>query len=115
VTFVTTMWSLVDEETGHLREKQLREVFWKDLIDQGSRVERFKDTYESALEILGCSPEEIRARILLSTEKNHDHKHKWTLSFSRLTLRRSRTVVGTLPTSFELKTNILFRYRKQGD
>ncbi|PVF99832.1 hypothetical protein CPB86DRAFT_262226 [Serendipita vermifera] len=93
VTFVTTMWSHVNEELGVRREKQLCEEFWKELIDKGSKAERFKDSYESALEILGCSPEEIKARILLSTEKNHEHKHRWSLSFSKLTLRRSRTTV----------------------
>ncbi|CAG8599854.1 12087_t:CDS:10, partial [Acaulospora colombiana] len=91
VTFVTTMWSQVNEELGRRREKQLCEDFWKELMDKGSEVVRFKDSYESALEILGCSPEEIKARILLSTEKSHEHKHKWLLSFSKLTLRRSRT------------------------
>jgi hypothetical protein len=86
VIFVTTMWTHVDEETGNRREEQLKNEFWKDLITNDSQVKRFKDTYESALDILGYSPDEIKPPTP-SPEQIDEPKHKWSLSFSRLILR----------------------------
>jgi hypothetical protein len=48
VVLATTMWGEVRMETGERREKELKESFWKDMLEDGCRVERFKDTYESA-------------------------------------------------------------------
>lgn len=47
------MWSLVNRKVGDLRENELRNStdFWKGLIDQGARFERFQDDYESAKNI----------------------------------------------------------------
>jgi len=48
VVIATTMWGEVKTEHGERREKELKDTFWKDLLDRGCRVERFEDTYESA-------------------------------------------------------------------
>jgi hypothetical protein len=55
ITLVTTMWSEVDEDTGSQREKELREIYWKSMIDQGSRTARFEGALdsESAWAVLG--------------------------------------------------------------
>lgn len=53
VVFVTTMWGMVDEAKGEKREEELREKFWKPMIDHQSRTARFHHTAESAWELLG--------------------------------------------------------------
>ncbi|KAG8834801.1 hypothetical protein FRC18_001475 [Serendipita sp. 400] len=52
VILVTTMWDHVDEETGRSREEQLRDQFWKSMVDSGSRVARFTHTHDSAWQIV---------------------------------------------------------------
>ena len=53
VVIATTMWGEVKTEHGERREKELKDTFWKDLLDKGCRVERFEDTYESCYGGLG--------------------------------------------------------------
>jgi hypothetical protein len=53
VVIATTMWSEVSEEEGKQREEELRAEFWKDIIPDGCRTERFQKTYESAWRIIG--------------------------------------------------------------
>jgi hypothetical protein len=53
VTVATTMWSKVEEETGEQREEQLKTSFWEGMVSNGSRIQRFNDTYESAWNIVG--------------------------------------------------------------
>ncbi|KAJ3559609.1 hypothetical protein NP233_g11224 [Leucocoprinus birnbaumii] len=58
VMLVTTMWQKLRkaeqrEGVGEDREKELKENFWKTLIDQGSQVERLKEaTYDEAWRIV---------------------------------------------------------------
>jgi len=40
VVLATTMWERVTEEEGARREAELKQVFWKDMIDGGSRISR---------------------------------------------------------------------------
>ncbi|PVF99834.1 hypothetical protein CPB86DRAFT_262403 [Serendipita vermifera] len=88
VIFVTTMWGHVSDEIGDRREEQLKNLFWNDIITDDSQVKRFKDTYESALEILGYSPDDIKSPAPApASEQNNDQKSRWTLSFSRLVLK----------------------------
>ncbi|KIM73228.1 hypothetical protein PILCRDRAFT_15418 [Piloderma croceum F 1598] len=55
-------------ENGARREKELKETFWKDLLDEGCRVERFEDTYESAWLIVDRLAMEDRAKMRLTHE-----------------------------------------------
>jgi hypothetical protein len=48
-TVAMTIWSKVQEEIGALKEEQLRTRFEKDMVSNGCRIQRFNDTYESAL------------------------------------------------------------------
>lgn len=48
----TTMWDLVDDKTGSNREQELREKYWKAMIDQGCAVVRYHNTSASAWDIL---------------------------------------------------------------
>jgi hypothetical protein len=56
VVLVTTMWGTFTPEQqkrGEARERELKSTFWKDMVDDGCRTERFKNTYESAWYIIG--------------------------------------------------------------
>jgi hypothetical protein len=68
VVIATTMWGEVRTENGERREKELKETFWKDLLDEGCRVERFEDTYESAWLIVDRLAMEDRAKMRLTHE-----------------------------------------------
>jgi len=52
VVLVTTKWAQVDESVGREREQELAELYWKQMLDRGSRVDRFKHSYESAWDII---------------------------------------------------------------
>ncbi|KAF9045103.1 P-loop containing nucleoside triphosphate hydrolase protein [Panaeolus papilionaceus] len=56
ITLVTTMWDDVDESTGETREHELKEKYWKPMIDgrkdRQAQIERFKNTQESAIRVL---------------------------------------------------------------
>jgi hypothetical protein len=48
----TTKWGEVQPDVGNRREDQLSSAYWKDMIAEGSRVQRFEDTHESAWAIV---------------------------------------------------------------
>jgi len=52
VVIVTTMWTLVPDEWGTKREEVLKAEVWHDMLRDGCKTERFKDTYESAWDIV---------------------------------------------------------------
>jgi len=55
----TTMWDKVSEADGKRREVQLKSDFFKGMIDNGCKIKRFKNTHESAWDILGSlTPQE---------------------------------------------------------
>lgn len=72
ITLTTTMWGEVDEDVGAEREKELEEIYWKSMIERGSRVNRFLYTRESAFEILAPIFDEVhkRSSLLLQKEMN---------------------------------------------
>ena len=68
VILTTTMWdsSEVDEVTGSRREKELKDIYWKSLLDRGSSVKRFLNDRASAIKIL----EPIVQRAQASSQRN---------------------------------------------
>jgi hypothetical protein len=56
VIMTTTMWDEVCQDVGSLREKELKNQYWKLMIDCGAQVARFYGTTESAWEIIGRLP-----------------------------------------------------------
>ena len=52
VVLGTTKWTTIRQEIGQQREQQLRDTFWKDMIERGSVVKRVGDDSSSAREIL---------------------------------------------------------------
>jgi len=50
VIFVTTMWGLLDEDgkkVAYNREKELEEDFWREMVAEGSHVQRFQGSKAS--------------------------------------------------------------------
>ncbi|KAK6214586.1 hypothetical protein LQW54_004308 [Pestalotiopsis sp. IQ-011] len=55
VILVTTLWDQVSESVGAAREEELRatEDFWGSMIKKGSRIERYSNSKESAVKLVG--------------------------------------------------------------
>jgi len=68
IVLATTKWGEVIMAAGERREVELKEDFWKGMIADGCRAERFKDTYESAWFIIDCISAEGLATVQLSQE-----------------------------------------------
>lgn len=48
VMFVTTMWEILNNpEEGTMRESDIRDRFWNDLIDKGARIDRLQQGNET--------------------------------------------------------------------
>jgi hypothetical protein len=60
IILVTTMWGDVPMEKGEQREQELKRNFWKDMLADGCRMERFEDTWESAWGIVGNLTEKVQ-------------------------------------------------------
>lgn len=71
VIFLSTMWEKVNPEMGNRREDELRQKFWKPMIDKGSRMDRLeRATFEDAWRVLEqlITEHEQREVILLQQE-----------------------------------------------
>lgn len=74
VIIATTMWSKVCEEVGAGRESELKSGVWKEMLDVGCRTERFRDTHESAWQIVDNLIENHSGEnLLLSSEMAECH------------------------------------------
>lgn len=52
IILTTTMWDEVDIPLGEQREKELKEKYWKGMMDLKSKTERYQNSHASAWEIL---------------------------------------------------------------
>ena len=52
VIFVTTMWDTVTDDEGEIRERELRERYWKPMMKKGSTIARFSNTTQSAWSVV---------------------------------------------------------------
>jgi Sec-independent protein translocase protein TatA len=52
VILTTTMWDKIDESMGSMREEELRKTYWKAMVSVGSGLARFRNTHDSAWEIV---------------------------------------------------------------
>ena len=75
VILATTMWDVVREKEGAERELDLRGMFWKKMISQGSTMFRFTGTYESAWEIVHhiLQPRSLSLTLLIQREDRRAH------------------------------------------
>jgi uncharacterized membrane-anchored protein YjiN (DUF445 family) len=78
VILATTMWKNVKEDTGLRREMELKEVYWKTMLEKNSTIVRFYGTYQSAWsivdEILRSTNTESPIPLLLQQEMVDAHK-----------------------------------------
>jgi hypothetical protein len=68
VVITTTMWTKVTMEEGEVREGELKRKFWKDMMAGGCRIERFKDTHDSAWSIIDGLARNHRTQVALPRE-----------------------------------------------
>ncbi|KIM73928.1 hypothetical protein PILCRDRAFT_80568, partial [Piloderma croceum F 1598] len=68
VIIATTMWNNVRQETGVRREEELKTSFWKGMVDNGCRTERFEETYESAWFIIGSLADRAKMQVPIRWE-----------------------------------------------
>ena len=68
VVIATTMWGKVSKEEGGEREEELKSDFWKDMLANGCRTERFENTYESAWRIIDRLVQKDPTQVLLPCE-----------------------------------------------
>jgi hypothetical protein len=82
VVLLTTFWDELDnQDIGLAREKQLSELFWKPLIDKGSRTERFDPpSYERAWKIVDRFPPATGIPLAIQVEMVDEHKKLWETS-----------------------------------
>jgi chromosome condensin MukBEF ATPase and DNA-binding subunit MukB len=68
VVITTTMWGEARRESAERREAELKREFWKDMVDDGCRIERFQDSYQSAWKVIGKLSNKDSAKVLLPRE-----------------------------------------------
>jgi hypothetical protein len=78
VILVTTMWEKVVQATGNAREQELKDIFWKNLLVKGSRVDRLQTaTFEDAWRVVGRLVEQREgSKIALLQDELVDQKIK---------------------------------------
>jgi hypothetical protein len=52
VVLVTTFWGQIESQLGEQREAELKRGFWKQMLEQGCKIVRFKGGHESAFDIV---------------------------------------------------------------
>ena len=52
IILTTTMWDHIDDATGQLRENELKEQYWRSMMELGSTMVRYRNTKDSAEEII---------------------------------------------------------------
>ena len=69
VVLVTTKWGEIQEVVGEQREKELKETHWKTMIDLGSQIRRYKDSYDSAWEIVNLIRKKEKTDLPIQVQK----------------------------------------------
>jgi hypothetical protein len=52
IRLATTKWPSAEQPLAVQREEELRQVYWKDMLNKGSKMNRFLNTYDSAWSII---------------------------------------------------------------
>jgi len=68
VVIATTMWGKVSKEEGNEREDELKRDFWREMVANGCRTERFENSHDSAWRIIHSLSMPHPAQVLLPTE-----------------------------------------------
>ena len=75
VAIVTSMWDEVHAGRGEAREKELRSLFFKPILDQGAQLLRNDNTQHSALRIIAHFIENQPVPLRIQQEIVDEHKH----------------------------------------
>jgi Fe2+ transport system protein B len=86
VVLVTTMWASVTQEVGARRVKELRDKFWKPMLQNGSAAFEFRDTAESAWNIVDSVISKTRIEALLLQEEMVDLRRRLSETEAGITL-----------------------------
>jgi hypothetical protein len=102
VVLVTTQWSGTLSGQQHhersedweemlqqeqRRERELSEVYWKDMLQRGSKLMRFRNTYESAWAIIRSLVEEVPLEVIEIQKELVDLKRRLPETEAALALR----------------------------
>ena len=60
VVLCTTKWSDIYEEQGERRTEELKEIYWKKMMESGSTVRKFEESQKSAWDVIAPIIEEDR-------------------------------------------------------
>ena len=74
VVLTTTMWDEVGDAEGKEREELLKNDFWKDMMANGCKTERFENTYEDAWRIVGSLSQNSSAMTFLIQDEMGEGK-----------------------------------------
>ena len=69
VILTTTMWDEVNQETGATREGELKNIYWKAMINRGSSTARFEGKRDSAFRLIAPLLDEANNRNTLLLQK----------------------------------------------
>jgi Fe2+ transport system protein B len=75
VVIVTSMWDEVNTARGEAREKELKSLFFKPILDQGAQLLRNDNTPQSALRIIAHFIENQPVPLKIQQEIVDEHKH----------------------------------------
>lgn len=75
VVIVTSMWDEVHADRGEAREKELKSLFFKPVLDQGAQLLRNDNTQQSALRIIAHFIENQPIPLRIQQEIVDEHKH----------------------------------------
>lgn len=106
------MWDRIDKEVGEMLEGEMREVFWKEMLDKGSSTRRHWNTRTSAWKILQPLIESIHPRrtLLLQKEIVFMKKPLWDTSAGCLFFEMGTAGVSTEGSFNEVDQELKDRY-----
>jgi hypothetical protein len=102
VVLGTTKWGEITDDVGQRREQQLRDNFWKEMIDEGSQMRRFLNTPESAWEMVSIILQNFAKHIVPKEQRSDGNR---TPRKQTQTDSRGRTAKRTDPDSIPSSHN----------
>jgi hypothetical protein len=123
VILTTSIWDKIQVEVGYRREKELKDRYWKGILDLGSRTARFQNTYDSAWAIVEGLIDVDRHSLLLQEEMVDLHRKLGetqaaiTLQDLRRLLREQNEIISKLQEQAETHENaeIIKKLNTQSD
>jgi F0F1-type ATP synthase membrane subunit b/b' len=86
VVLATTMWSKVKPDVGERREKELEDKYWREMLNMGSQMMRFGDTFDTAWRMID--------QVVMTAEDDKDNALLLQEELVDLNRRLSETEAG---------------------